>query len=240
MSPGFPCCCTSACPCDCQFCTGSAPARIKVVISGLTAATAADVNTTDSTTCGETYETSGANLDACADCADLNGTYILYHGGTDDPLCGYTTSGQDICWYEPLTLPSDCSVDYMRLTVSEFYNTPTETTEGDYFTFDLGFADYCASGGSSNPADCTTDGELTEVFYSAHLFFKGWLGDYSGTTCCNVSDFALDDFTQSNPGATLYDANGECATKEGPDLGYHRRCTSGGAGTIKITALEEE
>ena len=239
MAPGFPCCC-GTCPCTCDNCTVPAPARIKVVISGLTGATAADVNTTDSTTCGETYETVADNLDACADCGNLDGTYILYHGGTDDPQCGDTELSESVCFYEPLSLPSDCSVDYMRLTISTFYHTATSDWESDLFTFDIGFEDYCESSGSTTFTDCDGVGEDEELFHNAHLFFKGWLGDYDGTTCCNVSDFALDDFSQSNPGETVYDANGDCGAISGTwPLGWRRRCTSGGAGTVKITALED-
>jgi len=218
------------------------------VISGLAAATASDVNTTVSTTCttdilgnyqaDPTYETVADNLDACSTCGNLDGTYILYHGGTSSPRCGGSTSGESLCYWEPLTLPSDCNVDFLRLTVSNFYNTATEETESDYLTLEIGFEDYCADDGSTDPDDCTAAGELTEVFYSAHLYWKGWLGDYSGTTCCNAADFELGDFSQSMPGNTLYDAGGDCLSVDGPDLGYHRRCTSGGAGTIKITALE--
>ena len=246
--PGFPCCCD--CRCRCASCTSKAPARYKLVISGLTAATSADVNTTVSTDCttdihgnfqaDPTYESDAANLDPCSTCGDLDGTYILYNGGTASPKCDPHPSGSGhLCYWEPLTLPSDCDVDYMRLSISDFYHAPTETAQINYFTLKIGFEDYCSSGGSTDPDDCTTGGELDEVFYSAELWWEGWLGDYSGVTCCNAVDFALDDFNQSMPGSTYYDAGGDCLAVDGPTLGYHRRCSSGGAGTIKITALED-
>jgi len=239
--PGFPCCCD--CPCRCDYCTTRAPARYKVVISGLTAATSADVNTTESTTCPPaTFENDAHNLDPCSDCGDIDGTYIFYHGATDDPKCGDSTSGEELCYWKPLAsaLPSDCGLEDMRLEVKAFWNTPTETTEIDYFQLTMTFSDYCENG-STDIEDCKDGGgELDEVFYSAQLFWEGWLGDYEGHTCCNIVDFEPGTIYQSSPGQTYYDANGDCNAVEGPDLGYHRKCTARGVtGSVKITALED-
>jgi len=254
--PGYPCCC-DPCRCLCGSCTGKAPPRYKVVLSGLAGATAADLDpdhlncTTDingNWQADPIFETEADNIKPCGDCGSLNGTYIFYHGGSDTPPCGYMEYGEPvahdmICWWKPLTLPTSCDVDVMRLEVKNAWVLVDGEYEqrGDYFQLKIGFENFCQLGGSDDFADCNGEPwpEEEEVFYSSYLYFEGWLGDYTGKTCCNIVDFVPGNVYQDTQGGTIYDASGDCLTIIGPDKGYRRKCSARGVtDAVKITALE--